>query len=324
MNLSVNERAMDIVKKVLDDPGLYGVEVIRLGNGSTVLDFSKGSYAAGVVMGEVCMGGLGSVSLVMDQVGGVPVPAVVVETSHPKVACLGSQYAGWSINIKKEVDGKKKKVFFMGSGPARARARVEKELYGELGYADDSDVAVIVLEADKLPDDDAMGKISEKCGLDPSKVTALCAPTASIPGSVQIAARIVETGIHKLHELHFDLDWIKHGVGTTTVAPVNPKTAMGCTNDSIIYGGKTFYTVEIPKDKEAAAVELLEKAPSNKSKSYGKPFFEEFKEKNFDFYQIDPGLFAPAVITVNNRKTGKTFSFGEVNEGVLKQSYGLK
>ncbi len=323
MTLSVNERASKIVDEILADPALFGASVNKLGNGSTVIDLSKGSYGAGLLMGEVCMGGLGSVELTMENVGNVPLPAVLVKTSHPVVSCLGSQYAGWSINIKKEVDGKKKKQFFMGSGPARARARVEKKLYEELGYVDDSDKAVIVLEADKMPDDDAMAKIAEKCQLEPSNVTALVAPTACIPGSVQIAARIVETGIHKLHELHFDLSTILHGVGTTTIAPVHPKQAMGCTNDSIIYGGKTYYTVNIPKDKEAEAVELLKQAPSNQSKSYGKPFFQEFQEKNFDFYQIDPGLFAPAVITVNNIATGKTYSFGEVNENVLKQSYGL-
>ncbi|GAH02794.1 unnamed protein product, partial [marine sediment metagenome] len=43
-----------------------------------------------------------------------------------------------------EIDGeiKKKKVFeSLGSGPARALSRVEKDLYEELGYKDDADCA---------------------------------------------------------------------------------------------------------------------------------------------------------------------------------------
>ena len=44
---------------------------------------------------------------------------------------MASQYAGWAI----DPEG----FFAMGSGPLRAKARVEKELFGKLGYAEDAD-----------------------------------------------------------------------------------------------------------------------------------------------------------------------------------------
>lgn len=323
--LSVNSLANAIFEKILAAPDEYGVEVTKFGNGGIVVDASRGSYDVGLLMGEICMGGLGRVELTMEPLGGVPLPSVVVHTSHPKVSCLGSQYAGWNVSVKKQVGEKVKKKKYMASGPARALARVEKELYEELAYADDADVAVIVVESAKLPDEAAVDVIAQKCGVVPANVRVICAPTASIPGSVQIAARIVETSIHKLHELHFDLDAIRYGVGVTSIAPVakNDLIAMGRTNDSIIYGGRVYLTVDVPKDQEAAMEETLAKAPSNKSSSYGKPFYDTFKEVEFDFFKIDGALFAPAVLTVNNMQTGKTFSAGEVNEAVLKASYAL-
>jgi len=64
----------------------------------------------------------------------------------------------------------------------------------------------------------------------------------------------------------------------------------------------------------------VEKAPSQASEAYGKPFLEIFKEANYDFYKIDPNLFAPAIIIVNNVKTGKTFKAGKINPQILANS----
>ncbi|GAB4318607.1 MAG: methenyltetrahydromethanopterin cyclohydrolase [Promethearchaeota archaeon] len=323
-NLSVNKLADRLVDEIVKNPNYYGVKVEEASNGARVVDASAGTYETGRLVGEICMGGLGSVQLTMTPLGGVMLPSVVVTTSHPVVSCLGSQYAGWSIKVKKQVGEKTKTKFYMCSGPARALARVEKKLYEELGYADEEPgTAVAVLECDSTPDVEALDKVATKCGLDPSKLTAVWAPTASVVGSVQIAARVVETGIHKLHELHFNLGYLKNGMGTATIAPIDRKTAMGRTNDAIIYCGRTYYTVDVPKDEEEETFKKLQEAPSNKSRSYGKPFFEEFTANDFDFYKIDPGLFAPAVLTVNNLRTGRVVTVGEVNEPVLLRSYGM-
>ena len=82
------------------------------------------------MLAELCMGGLGHVVLRSDRIAGETWPGVQVWTDHPAASCMASQYAGWAINP----DG----FFAMGSGPLRAKARVEKELFAKLGYAEDA------------------------------------------------------------------------------------------------------------------------------------------------------------------------------------------
>ncbi|MHA1485574.1 MAG: methenyltetrahydromethanopterin cyclohydrolase, partial [Promethearchaeota archaeon] len=182
-----------------------------------------------------------------------------------------------------------------------------------------------VFETPKIPTEEVMALVAEKCRVEFNKMYALCAPTASLTGSIQVAARIVETGMHKLHEIKFPLDVIKDGFGTTTIAPIakDDLGAMGRTNDSIIAAGKTYYTIEVEKDEQDDLFELLKKAPANTSKSYGRPFLETFKAVDYDFYAIDPGLFAPATYTITNIKTGKSVTVGEINHKLLKESYKL-
>lgn len=290
---------------------------------------TNASWLGGKLASEICMGGLGTVEFSSYVLDNYYFPAVNVFTSEPIISCMASQLAGWSVKIKKEVekDGKiKKKVVFqsLGSGPARAKAKGEK-LFEELNYTDDSDCAVIFFETRNMPDEEVMSIVTEKCKVDASKTYAVCAPTASLTGSIQVAARIVETGIHKLHELKFPLEVIQDGFGTVPVAPIakDDFAAMGPANDAMFAVGKTFYTINVEKEKEAELFELLKKAPASTSSSYGKPFNEIFKEAEYDFYKIDPGLFAPALYTVNNIKTGKTITVGKMNKELLKQSFKL-
>ena len=111
--------------------------------------------------------------------------------------------------------------------------------------------------------------------------------------------------------------------GYAPIAPVHPNfaEAMGRTNDAIIYAGVTCYTVRHDDDNKLR--ELVDRAPSLASKSYGRPFIEIFKEANYDFYQIDSGLFAPAVLIVTNAKTGSIFKVGEVNVELFRRSIGF-
>lgn len=323
-DLSVNKSVQPLVAVILNNSDTLGVEVNRYSNGATVVDGHNGSYEFGRLLGEVCLGGLGAVTFVPLQVGSLQLPGVQVITSHPVIACMGSQYAGWNVKIKKE--GEKKPTFScMASGPARALARVETELYEEINYSDNDEAGTIVFETPGIPPEDAMDYVAKKCNISPENLVVVCAPTASVPGSVQIAARIVETSIHKLLQLHLNPAYIQHGYGTTTIAPVakNDLTAMGRTNDSLIAGGCVYLTVDVPAEEEGSIKEILAQAPSNTSPSYGRPFFETFQEVEFDFYKIDKGIFAPAVITLNNIQTGHVFLAGAINEDLLKQSYGL-
>ncbi len=329
-HLQINNLAKVIVDEIIDNKEIYKAIVTQLKNGANVVDMSNSSWIGGKLVGEICMGGLGKVDFSSYNLDNNFIPSVNVYTSEPIISCMASQLAGWSVKLKKEIEKNgelKKKVVFqsLGSGPARAKSKVEKKLFEELDYTDNSDCAVIVFETPKLPNEEVMNIIAEKCNVDASKTYAVCAPTACLTGSIQVAARIVETGIHKLHEIHFPLEVLKDGFGTTTIAPIakDDLGAMGRTNDSISAAGTVYYTVNIEKEKEEELFDLLKKAPAHTSSSYGKPFLETFKAADYKFYDIDPGLFAPAVYTINNIKTGKNITVGHVNHELLKESYGL-
>jgi len=330
-HVKINTLARNIVTQIIENKEKYGATVGKLANGAKVLDMKNGTWEGGRLVGEICMGGLGTVEFTHFSVDNHYLPAVNVYTSYPIISCMASQLAGWSVKIKKEVekDGeiKKKKVFdSLGSGPARARSRVEK-LFDEIEYKDDSDCAVIVFETSKAPNEEVMDLVADKCGVDPSETYAVYAPTACLTGSIQVAARIVETGIHKLHEIKFPLDVIQDGFGTTTIAPIakDDLGAMGRTNDSLIAGGMTYYTIKTDKEQEEELFELIkEDGPANTSSSYGDPFLKTFKEVDYKFYDIDPGLFAPATYTITNIKTGHSISAGLKNLDLLKESYKLE
>ncbi|TFG01875.1 MAG: methenyltetrahydromethanopterin cyclohydrolase [Promethearchaeota archaeon] len=329
-HIKINELARDIVQEIIDHKDLYKAEVKILENGAKVLDMENASWEGGRLVGEICMGGLGNVKLSSFTLEGHYLPTVNVYTSYPVISCMASQLAGWNVKLKKEVEKngeiKKKKVFeSLGSGPARAKSKVEKKLFEEIEYEDDSNCAVIVFETRKLPNEEVMEIIANKCGVDIKETYAVCAPTACLTGSIQVAARIVETGLHKFHEIKFPLDIIQDGFGTTTIAPIakDDFAAMGRTNDSLIAGGKTYYTIKIDKEREAEIFDLVRKAPANTSPSYGNPFMDIFKQVDYKFYDIDPGLFAPAFYTVTNIKTGHSISVGSINNNLLKESYGL-
>jgi methenyltetrahydromethanopterin cyclohydrolase len=329
-HVKINDLAKQIILRIIQNKELYKTEINTLHNGATILDLSNASWLGGKLVAEICMGGLGTIEFSSYNLDGNYIPCVNVYTSEPIISCMASQLAGWNVKLKKEVEKEgqiKKKVVFqsLGSGPARAKSKVEK-IFEELDYTDDSNCAVIVFETPKLPNEEVMAIVAEKCGVNTSDTYAVCAPTACLTGSIQVAARIVETGIHKLHEIGFPLKTIQDGFGTTTIAPIakDDLGAMGRTNDSISAAGLTYYTIKVEKEEEPQIFELLKKAPANTSSSYGKPFLDTFKAANYNFYDIDPGLFAPAIYTVTNITTGKSVTVGEVNHDLLKESYGLK
>ncbi|HIC94144.1 MAG TPA: methenyltetrahydromethanopterin cyclohydrolase, partial [Anaerolineae bacterium] len=259
--VSVNERAAAIAERMMAEAEALGVRVATLANGARVIDAAGGGFKAGKLFAEACMGGLGEVTFTALDFGPFWLPGVSVSVERPAVACMASQYAGWAIKVGK--------FFAMGSGPARALARVE-ELYERLAYRDEAEVAVIALEGRKPPTEEVAEYIARKCGVSPQKLYILIAPTASVVGSVQISARVVETGMHKMMELGFDIEQVAGGYGTCPIAPVaeDDLRAIGRTNDCVLYGGRAFYTV---RADDAELERVIEQIPSSASRDYGKP-----------------------------------------------------
>lgn len=317
--LSVNRLAWKLVEKIREKPEYYGVIVEETSSGSTVVDAGiegEGGFETGRVITEICMGGCGKAEIAYKEYGKLSLPSIFIYTDHPALAALGSQFAGWRI--------KEGNYFAIGSGPARALALKPREIYEKIEYRDSFERAVVVLETDKHPPTGLLERLARECQVSLKNLTVILTPTASVAGSTQVSGRVVETGIHKLKRLGLDPKLISSAWGSAPIPPIHPKfkQAMARTNDAILYGGIAYYAVQY--DDEEALKEMARKAPSKASEAHGKPFIEIFKEANYDFYKIDPNLFAPAILIVNNVRTGSVFRAGEIDVEALTESFGFK
>jgi methenyltetrahydromethanopterin cyclohydrolase len=211
-------------------------------------------------------------------------------------------------------------------------ARKPKDLYESLGYSEESDIAVIVLETEKKPPETIIQFIAEKCKIQTKNLYAVMFSTTSLAGATQVSGRIVETGLHKLERLELDPLAVKHAWGYAPIVPVHPDSgeSMGRTNDAILYGGVTNYTVDYEDEQKLESI--VKQAPSSASKMLQEAkklagenprFMDIFREAGFDFYKIDTNIFAPAMVAITNKRTGKTFKAGTVDYGVMKKSLGI-
>jgi len=317
---SVNALAAAHVEGLLAAADALRLRVSRAESGATLVDAgiaARGGLEAGRRIAEICLGGLGTVTLVPGEAVLRGLTHVHVHSADPVLACLASQYAGWSLS-----HGEGKGAFrALASGPGRAIARRET-LYDELDYADRFDRAVFVLEVDRAPPAAVIEKVAQDCELPAERVTFVLTPTRSLAGTVQIVARVLEVALHKAHALRFPLDRIVDGTGVAPLPPPAPDflTAMGRTNDAILFGGGVTLFVEAADDQAEALAGAL---PASASRDYGKPFAQIFKDFEFDFYRIDPMLFAPAEVLVCNVATGKSFRGGARDAARLAESFGL-
>lgn len=317
--ISVNRLSAPLVTDLVTSADSLRLKFERLDNGCTLVDAgieATGGLEAGRRIAGICLGNLGQVSLLC---GGAferwPL-SVHVHTAQPVLACLGCQYAGWSLS---HGEGKEK-FYALGSGPGRALS-VKEPLFQELGYRDQADSACLVLEVDQTPPLPLIDKIAGDCGVKPENLTLLLTPTQALAGVVQIVARVLEVAMHKAHELGFPLENIVDGAGSAPLPPPSPDfmQAMGRTNDAILFGGQVQLYV---RGADADARQLAEQLPSSASRDYGKPFAEVFKQYDYDFFQIDPMLFSPAQVVVTALDSGRTFHAGRFDPPLLEASFG--
>jgi methenyltetrahydromethanopterin cyclohydrolase len=311
----LNELAWDLVQQAVAAADDLRIEVVDCPAGG-IIDFgveAGGSLGAGLALAEICSAGLLEIQLVPGEVDGVGWPQLFVTTDAPIEACLLSQYAGWQLKVGK--------FFGMGSGPMRAAAFLE-ELFDDVGYRETAQRVVGVIEAAKLPGPDVINHIAEACRVEPRHAVVCVAPTASVAGNLQIAARSVETAMHKLFELGFDVSRVESASGWAPLPPVagDDLSGIGRTNDAILYGGRIQMLVT-GDDESLAAVGP--QVPSAGSSAYGRPFLEIYEAAGRDFYKIDPHLFSPAEVVLQNVETGRVHHFGRIRPDILRRSFGL-
>lgn len=316
MNLELNDLASQLVEDLSENPADLRVEQHDDLEAGVLFDFgveAEGGLEAGAMLASICLSGLADVATVPGMIGDLGWPHVAVTTDYPVAACLFSQYAGWQISVGK--------YFAMGSGPMRSVAAKE-QLFDKLWYREEAEQVVGVLESGKLPEADVFEYIAEQAGVAATDVILCVAPTSSMAGNYQVVARSVETALHKLYELGFDVNRIRSAHGTAPLAPVaqNDLQGIGRTNDAILYGGRVHLWV--CGDDESLA-DIVQKVPSSSSPAYGQPFLEIFEAAGKDFYKIDPLLFSPAEIILQNMDTGRVHRAGRVAPDILQKSFGL-
>ena len=314
MTPSLNDRAQELADRLASEADVLRVNVTTLPRGTRLIDCGsavRGGLEAGRRFAEICMAGLGSVSFASLVLEGRWLPGLTVVTDRPALACLASQYAGWRLDR----DG----YFAMASGPGRALIRAE-DLYDDLEVDESARTAVLCLETRDPPPEPVADYVAERAGVSAADLTLLFAPTASLAGSVQIAARVVETALHKLHELEFDVGRVVSGFGSCPLPPVakTDPEAIGRTNDAVLYGGQVELTVDAP-DEELEAI--ARRLPASASSDYGEPFGRVLEAADWDFYKIDPLLFSPAEVRLTNVSSGRSFHAGGVDIDVLERSF---
>ncbi len=315
-NVSINQNAVRLVNELLDKVHEYNLTVERNETGAYILDArsdSRKGFLLGKAIAEICLGGLGTITICSTQMGKIYVPGVNVSTDHPAISLLGSQLAGWKIETSD--------YSALGSGPARALVMKPKSIYKKIDYKDEYDKAVLVLESENLPTAEASQKIAEFCGVSMDNLYLISVSGSSVAGATQVSARVVEVGMYKLQRLGLDPKLVTYAWGEAPIMPLHPDPteAMGRNNDAIICGGKTYYVMDYD-GSEKDLRDLVKNSVSSISKLHGKPFAQIFKEAEQDFYKVDPDLFAPAVLAVCNSRTGKTFTAGAIDEATLERS----
>ena len=311
----INPAAVSIAARMERDAGGLGVHAARLSNGALLIDAGvaeKGSLEAARLYAEACFGGLGRMTVGTRPLGPAVLFEARVEVDAPLVACLASQYAGWKVQAGS--------FFAMGSGPARA-VRGTEPLFDRFPLRVAAESTVLLLETDRLPDAEVAAAVASACGLLPDALTLVAARTGSLVGSAQVAARSVETALHKLLELGFDPRAIVAGSGACPIAPGHPDTlrAIGRTNDAVLYGAEVVLWVAA---EDARIEEVIDRVPSCASREHGRLFHDLFREHG-DFYGIDPLLFSPARVTFVNQTSGRVFASGALSEEALLRSFDL-
>jgi methenyltetrahydromethanopterin cyclohydrolase len=313
-DVKLNENAVRVVHDLIAHAGRLQVNVAAPTGGACVIDCGvavPGGLEAGRCLAEVCLAGLGRVEITPGNEACWAGPWVAVSTDHPVGACMASQYAGWPLSYGS--------YFAMGSGPMRA-ARGREPLFARIGFLEQPTRVVGVLESAGLPPEEVQRDVARQCQVEPEHVTLLVAPTASLAGTVQVVARSVETALHKLCELDFDLARVVAGYGVAPLPPVagDDLAGIGRTNDAVLYGGRATLWV---RGDDSSLEAIGPQVPSCASRDYGRPFAEIFDDHGRDFYRIDPLLFSPAEVHFINVDTGRLFRFGQPQPQVLETSF---
>jgi methenyltetrahydromethanopterin cyclohydrolase len=314
--ISVNRNALEIVSETIRKAEDLNIQVSKTSNGATVIDMgvnAPGGWDAALKFVDISLGGLGKSSFGLTRIKDHDLPVIRVFTDHPLISCLCSQISGWVLRGAEGPDG----IAPLGSGPARAIARQDMFIK-DFDYADKSDKVVLLLQIDRLPDENIAKVVAEGCGVSPENVYLLAARTGSVVGSTNVSSRTLETSIWRLHVLGFDLNNVISAWGEAPVAPFcdDELTAMVRVNTFTYYGGSAGFVVDGDDDELSRIVRSMPLSPETCA-DYHVGFAELFERADRDIFKMEGFVHSVARVTIYNARTGSVFSAGEVDENIL-------
>jgi methenyltetrahydromethanopterin cyclohydrolase len=315
---------MELVKKLTAEPNKYDVAVEKTFEETTLIDagcIAKGGFLAGEVVMEICLGGHAVARILPKQYENLFLPSVFVYTDNPALSTLASQLAGWQISVDD--------YSAVGCGPARILAGEPRDLFKKLDYNEDSQIAVLVLETDSKPSKPAIEKIASQCHVAPADLYIVYSSPMSLTTSILSAGRSIEAGMWKLMIQGLDPWAVSHAWGYAPIIPLYPnRKQIYEKNNAISCGGTANYMLTCDDDEKlrkmttastASASRVLQEAI--RLAANNPSYMEVIREGELDIDNSDSRT-APAVIVVNNQKTGKTFQTGNIDIDGLKMLLG--
>ena len=310
---TLNERAQQLCDKVIQQAVPLDVGVSHHGN-ITLIDFGVnrlGTFEGGLLLSRICLADLANVSITAAGPQSHSLPQLQIVTDWPLEACIASQYAGWPFAHDH--------YYAMASGPGRL-ARGKEEILERYQLTADPDSIVLVLESDEIPGPHEFEQLTKEFG-NTRRIYLCIASPNSLPGTLQVVARSVETAMHKLFELGFELSKVRRAIGIAPIPPIGETSfqSLGWTNDAILYGGRVDLWFDTTQDQLTS---ILDQLTSASSADFGQPFADIFEKYNRDFYQIDRLLFSPAEVCCYSLYDGKKKVTGQLRPDILDRSFG--
>ena len=265
---TLNDRADRVANELERNADTLRVAVSRVG-GARVIDCGgavTGSLAAGLLMARACLADLADVAL----------RAVRRSRSCPARRCRCGPTTRCGRAWRRSTPAgrcRSGKFFAMGSGPMRA-AYAKEELFQHIPGKEEPPCRRRRARDPQAPDRGG-GRVTSSAELPPSveQLTLLVAPASSLAGNVQVVARSVETALHKLHELKFDVTQVRQRLRRRPAAAGrrDELAAIGRTNDAILYGGRVTLWVRaddelIDGDRPEGAVERRRRTTGRRSR----------------------------------------------------------
>jgi methenyltetrahydromethanopterin cyclohydrolase len=298
--------------------------VEQTNSGATLIDSSikaQGGFLAGKAISEICLGGYATIKIVPTQYNDTVLPSAFVHTDYPALSTLASQLADWKIKIDN--------FSAVACGPARALALESTELFERISYREELDKAVLALETEKRPTEEAIAYIAGKCHVAPNNLYLILYSLRNLTGATQISSRTIGAGMFKLLTLGFDPWLVQHAWGYAPILPLHhtyeEKTVEA--TDVITYGGTACYQVNFEDDQKLANIAMRMPASASKMLKEAAKLAEKNPELrsilNLTGYDSNEDAVSPAIVKINNLKTGKNLSAGNLEIQVLKELFRI-